>query len=338
MIKDLRSTSSIRRSRLRRVGAAGVAIVLAAGVLAACSDSDGSAGDSSGGSARIGVVANSLADSNQADILRGYEDQGKKYGWTVESTDSQGDAAKANAAIQTYVQQGVDGIAVMVYQAEVLQSGIQAAKASGIPVVLNGANELADGVAAVIPVAAGEAQADALIAGIGTTGDVLMFTFPPGAPCVAQLEDSSAVFDANPGIKTTTHDVPAPGWVVEGQKATATWLQTHPAGGTPLAIWGCWDGPTFGAIAALAAANRTDVKVYGNGGEPEALANVQAGKMAGTIFYDQYTGGGLSGATLLHDAIEAGSDWTPKSVPNPSEVVDSTNIADICSRYPDKCE
>ncbi|MDO8307251.1 MAG: sugar ABC transporter substrate-binding protein [Actinomycetota bacterium] len=286
----------------------------------------------------IGVVLNNAADSNQADILRGYEDAGKEYGWTVLSVDTQGDPAKANAAISTFVQQGVDGIAAMVYQGNVLQSGIDAAKAAGIPVILNGANELVDGAAAAIPVAAGTEQGQITVDGIEGNGSVLMFHYPPGAPCIAEFEQSTAVFDANPGVTYESHDVPAPGWEVEGQKATATWLQTHPAGEGNLAIWGCWDGPLFGAIAALNAANRDDVLVYGNGGEPLALTAVRDGTMTATILYDQYTGGGIAGAKLLNDAIAAGPSWTPVVQPNPSQLVDASNIEAICTEFPDRCK
>lgn len=311
-----------------------------AGLAACASKDDAPSGGSGGasGSKTIGVVVNNLSDSNQADILKGYQDQGAKYGWTVKSTDSQGDPAKANAAVSTFVQQRVAGIAVLVYQGSVLQSGISAAKAAGIPVILNGANTLVEGVAAAIPVAAGKVQAETVVQGINGQGSVLMFTYPPGAPCVAQFDESKRVFDANPGIKYTTHDVPAPGWIVEAQKATAAWLRTHPAGSGNLAIWGCWDGPTFGAMAALRSANRTDVKVYGNGGEPGALVAVKNGTMTATIFYDQYTGGGLAGAELLQGAIKAGASWTPKVQPNPSELVDANNIADLCAKYSAKCK
>lgn len=352
--RDMRGSGA---THLRRRATAVALTVVSAMIVAACSSSGTASSDAQSSEAppassaapaespsaaeegkTIGVVLNNAADSNQADILRGYEDAGKKFGWTVESVDTQGDPAKANAAISTFVQRGVDGIAAMVYQGNVLQSGITAAKAAGIPVILNGANELVDGVAAAIPVAAGTEHGQLTVDGIEGKGSVLMFHYPPGAPCVAEFEQSTAVFDANPGVTYDSHDVPAPGWEVEGQKATATWLQTHPAGEGNLAIWGCWDGPLFGAIAALKAANRDDVKVYGNGGEPLALTAVRDGTMTATFLFDQYTGGGVAGAQLLNDAIAAGASWTPLVQPNPSQLVDASNIEAICTEFPDRCK
>lgn len=312
--------------------------------LAGCGGSDHKPGAAAqpkaggGPGATIGVVINTLADVNQADILRGVKDQGKKYGWTVKSTDTQSDPAKANAAMRTFVQQKVAGIFVTVYSGSVMQAGLTAARAAKIPVILDGANDLVPGVAAIIPLGSGEEEGKAVVEALGGSGSVLAFTFPPGAPCVAQWEQSKKVFDANPGVEYTTHDVPAPGWITEGQKATAAWLQTHPAGSSKLAIWGCWDGPTFGAIAALTAAKRKDVKVFGNGGEPDAINAIRSGKMTASIFYDQYTGGGLAGAQLLHDALVAGDKWTPKAQPNSFQRIDASNVKEVCAKYPTKCK
>lgn len=321
----------------RRRGAALAAGLVAVPFLFGCSASTSGPTEASSSSKTIGVVVQNLADVNQGDILKGYQDQGAKYGWTIKSVDTQGDPAKANAAMKTYVQQEVAGIVSMVYEGSTLRAGISAAQAAGIPVILNGTGTLVPGVAAAISLDSGQKEAEALVKELGGNGKVLMFTFPPGAPCVQQFNSSKPVMDANPGITYTTHDVPAPGWIAEAQKATGAWLQTNPAGSGKLAIWACWDGPAFGAIAALAANKRTDVKVFGNGGEPDALTAIQNGKMTASVFFDQYTGGGLAGATLLHDAIEAGSSWQPKVVPNPNEIVDSGNVAAVCAKYPDKC-
>jgi len=242
--------------------------------------------------------------------------------------------------MEAFVQRKVNAIVVEVYESNALRTGLAAARKAKIPVFLNGSNTLAPGVAATEPVYAGIPHTTRMAKDLGGKGDVLMFTYHPGAPCVAEESQANTVLAKFPGISVKKQEVPAPGWVEAGQTATAAWLTSHPANSGPLAIWGCWDGPLIGSIAALRAAGRTDVKLYGNGGQADALAAIVKGEMTATWFYGDRTGDGVIGAKLLKSYLAtkaAGKAWKPKIVPVPSIAVDKTNVGAVCAKYKGYC-
>ena len=101
-----------------------------------------------------------------------------------------------------------------------------------------------------------------------------------------------------------------------------------------LAIWGCWDDPAIGAISALRQQMRTDVKVYGENGNAQAIAAIQKGFMEVTAWQNSEQ----EGVTLVDtvaDAIAAGKSWQPKAVEVPPVVVTSATVADFIKEHPD---
>ena len=117
------------------------------------------------------------------------------------------------------------------------------------------------------------------------------------------------------------------------QYATA-WLATHPAGSGPLAIWGCWDDPSIGAISALRQAGRDDVKVYGINGNAQALENIQKGFMTATAWQDSFTEG-YNMLGIIEDAMKAGAGWQPKAVEVPAVVVTKDTVEAFLKEHPD---
>ena len=127
-------------------------------------------------------------------------------------------------------------------------------------------------------------------------------------------------------------EVAAPGWQKDGSVATASWLQSHPAGKEPLAIWGCWDGPAEGAASALREAGRTDVKVYGDFAEPAGLDALKKGLFTATYWFDN----GASGRKTV-DLIRADSTKkviVPAYINAPAVEVDQSNINQFLKKYP----
>ena len=83
-------------------------------------------------------------------------------------------------------------------------------------------------------------------------------------------------------------------------------MPRHPAGSENLAIWGCWDDPSIGAIGSLRAQGRDDVKVYGINGNAQALENIKNGFMTATAWQDSFTEG-YNMVKMLQDIKDAGS-------------------------------
>jgi ribose transport system substrate-binding protein len=321
---------------MKRILAAAVAIVVAVG-LAACSggSGSGSGGDSGSGQKTLGIVALVATDALNKAVIDGATEVAKKDGWKVVVTDTQGSVDKANAAMTTFsTTQKVDAIAVMAFLSSALGSGLASAKTANIPVVSWG-GELVPGIAATTSAeAVGKQSVDSLIKDFGTKGDVLALTYHTGVLCLYRGKAFDAAMAKQSGIKVTSNEVAIPGQVEDGTNFTSAWLANHPAGSGPLAIWGSWDEPAMGAIAALKQAGRTDVKVYAINGGPQALQAVKDGTLEQVVWQD----GVSEGKQLMESAagaLKAGTSWKQKTIDVPGVVVTKDNVDQFLADHPD---
>jgi ribose transport system substrate-binding protein len=292
--------------RRGRVLCAAVAVAAAAAITAGCGSSSSSGGSgsasSSGGASSaaasgasssgkkltIAYVSYSLQAANQQYLNKGFIAEAKKYGYATKTVDSGGDVGKANQLMQTLITQKVNAIVFDSYGTKAMQAGVLAAKAAHIPVYAAYNWGPPVNVAASIQAAAAKQETNAMLSGMGNKGSVLAFTLPAGANCVNGVSTFKTIMAAHPGVKVTYHATVAPGWQVDANNATAAWLKSNPT--PPLAVWGCWDGPSVGATAAIAAAGKTkDVKVYGDYGEADAINAIKAGKYTATWYFDGIT-------------------------------------------------
>jgi len=320
---------------MKRLLVALTAFVLAV-ALAGCGGTDSTAsatGDNH--KPTIGVVALVATDALNAAVIKGVKDVASKNGWNVIVTDTNGDVNKANAAMVTFsTTQKTDAIAVMAFQSSALQQGLQAARSANIPVVSWG-GELAPGIVATTSARkVGEDSVNALLEDFRNTGAVLGLTYHTGVLCLYRGYAFEDAMKEEPGIQLTESEVKIPGQVEDGTKFTAAWLAKHPKGSEPLAIWGSWDEPAIGAIAALRQSGRDDVKVYAINGGPQALQAVKDGTMTQVVWQDGETEGQdmMQGAI---DSIKAGSSWKPKTYDVPGVVVTKDNIDSFLADHPD---
>lgn len=287
------------------------------------------------GSKVLGIVTITATDANNAKVIKGATEAAKAAGWTVNVTDAQGNADQANSAMRTYAAQKVGAIFDLVFPVSSLGAGLAAAKAAGIPVATWGGG-IGDGV--VMTTGAGAPFAEPsvrdLLAGIGDKGSVLALTYRTGQVC----RDREGIFDkaiaGKPGIQVTKNEVHIPGFLQDGAKYANSWLARHPKGSGNLAIWGCWEDPTLGAISALKQQGRTDVKTYGINGSAQAIKAVRDGYLTSTVWED----GAKEGATMFSttmEAIAAGSSWQPKTVDVPGVLVSRATVGQFLTEHPD---
>jgi ribose transport system substrate-binding protein len=310
---------------LRRFGAA----VLAVGcLLAAGCGGDSNGSSASGGSAKkydIGIVAFAAADQTSSQAISGYKDEAKRLGYDVTVVDPQGSVDKAVGAMQDLVQKRVDLMLVTVFPSTSLTAGLRAAKAAGIPVVsLSGG--LADGVQVNYDsgIAAGKAVADDLVKETGGKGDLLALGYRSGLPCIGREKSLDAALQSS-SITKSRNEVPIPGQVEASTQFTQAFLAKHKAAGDGLAVWGCFDDPSLGAIAAIKEAGRKDIKVFGINGQPAALKAIQSGDMNATV-YLKVTEAGREIARNTAKYVEAGVDAKPVDTPVPYELVNRDNV------------
>ncbi|WP_396658315.1 sugar ABC transporter substrate-binding protein [Microbacterium sp.] len=303
--------------------------------LAACAGDAGAPTPTDDGQKTIGVVALVATDALNAAVIKGVTEVAEENGWAVQVTDTNGSVEAANAAMITYsTTQKMDAIAVMAFQTTALQAGLQAAQAADIPVVSWG-GELGAGIVATTSARkVGQDSIDALLEDFGEEGSILALTYHTGVLCLYRgyaFDDTVAPLTS---LEVTRNEVAIPGQVEDGTRFTSAWLASNPEGSGPLAVWGSWDEPAIGAVAALQQSNRDDVWVYSINGGPQALQAVQNGTIRQVVWQD----GETEGAEMMQAAIDYLDDpatWEQKTIDVPGVVVTADNIDQFLADHPD---
>ena len=291
-----------------------------------------------GGSTVVGIVSISATEAANARVIAGVTEAAEAEGWTVEVVDAAGNADQANAAITNFVSQDVGMIFDLVFPVSSLGAGLNAARGAGIPVATWGGG-LGDGVVMTTGDGAPFARpaTEQLIEDAGGEAEVLALTYRGGQVC----RDRETLFDeivaGEPGITVQKEEVTIPGFLQDGAQFATAWLAGHPEGSGNLAIWGCWEDPTLGAITALQQQGRTDVRTYGINGSAQAISAVRDGSLTATVYEDSVTEGETMFTTTL-EAIEAGDSWEQETVDVPSVLVTAETVEDFIAENPEALE
>jgi ribose transport system substrate-binding protein len=316
----------------QRIGRRGfLGAVAGASLLSACS-----AGTTGGeaGQKTLGIVALVATDALNAAVIRGATDLAEENGWRVVVTDTQGSPDKANAAMTTFsTTQKTDAILVSAFASSSIGAGLASAKSAGVPVVSWG-GELVDGIIATTSARkVGEDSVAAMLDDFGTTGEVLALTYHTGVLCLYRGMAFDDALATEKGITVTANEVAIPGQVEDGTNFTAAWLASRPAGAGNYAIWGAWDEPGMGAVAALKQAGRTDVKVYAINGAPNALEAVRDGSMRQVVWQDGVT----EGTELMQAVLDAAGATSaePSTIDVPGVVVDGSTVEAFLTEHPE---
>jgi ribose transport system substrate-binding protein len=283
----------------------------------------------------LGIVSITATEANNARYIKGAEKAAAERGWDVSVIDAQGSADQANAGIQNFVQRGAKAIVDMVFPVSSIGAGLAAADAAKIPVVTWGGGL---GGSVIATNGSGGPMAvpivEMMVKNLGGKGEVLALTYHTGEVCRNREVVMDQILAKSKDIKVAKNEVRIPGYFEDGAQYATAWLALHPAGSAPLAIWGCWDDPSIGAISALRQAGRDDVKVYGINGNAQALENIQKGFMTATAWQDSFTEG-YNMLGIIEDAAKAGAGWQPKAVEVPAVVVTKDSVADFLKQHPD---
>lgn len=311
-----------------------IAIVATVSILLSSCSASGKSSSSSGTKYKIGIVAFSAGEPTSQKAIAAYTTAAKAKGWDVTTVDPNGSTDKAVAAMQTLVQTKVDLLLVTVFDSTSLTAGLIAAKAANIPVAsLSGG--LADGVQInyVNGAPQGKVLAEELIKQTGGKGSLLVLGYSSGLPCIGREKSLDAALKST-SIKTTRNEVPIPGQVQASTKFTQAFLAKHPDNGDGLAVWGCYDDPALGAIAAIKESGRTGIKVFGFDATVGGLKAVQDGQMTATVYAD-VTAAGQDLAKRTPDIIKAGVNAKGQDIAIPSTVVTQDNIKKFLADHPD---
>ena len=286
----------------------------------------------------IAVVSISAADSNNVRYIKGLEDGAEQYGYEVSVLDADGSTDKANSAFANFVSRGADVIVDMVFPATSIATGLKSAEDAGIPVVTWGGG-MADGVWYTNG-SGGPTATDVIkkmIEDIDGEGELLALTYHEGQ--VAR--DREAILDElladYPDIEVTKNEVNIPGTLQNAMEYANAWLASRPADGTNYAVWGSWDDPALGAISTLKQMGRTDVKVYGQNGNADALQAILDGTMTATSWQSGYDEG-IAAMEAIHEILEKGEEFEKTEEVVPVVVVTADNIEKFIEEHPETME
>lgn len=283
----------------------------------------------------VGLVSIAATEANNVRYIKGAEAAAAELGWETSVIDAAGSADLANAAIQNFVQRGAGAVIDMVFPYSSIGAGLDAAKGAGIPVVTWGGG-LGGTVAATngsggpmaIPVV------ELMVEKMGGKGAILALTYRTGEVCRNREVVMDEILAKYPDITVTKNEVRIPGYFEDGAQYANAWLASHPAGAENLAIWGCWDDPSIGAIGSLRSQGRDDVAVYGVNGNAQALENIQNGHMTATAWQDSYSEG-YNMVKMLAEIKAAGDGWEPKAAEVPAVLVTQETVADFLKEHPE---
>jgi ribose transport system substrate-binding protein len=283
----------------------------------------------------LGIVSITATEANNVRYIQGATKAAGELGWQVSVVDAAGNADQANAAIQNFAQLGAHAIIDMVFPFSSIGAGLDAAGAAKIPVVTWGGG-LGRTVAATngsggpmaIPVV------ELMVEKMGGKGSILALTYRTGEVCRNREVVMDEIVAKHPGITVTKNEVRIPGYFEDGAQYANAWLASHPAGGGNLAIWGCWDDPSIGAIGSLRAQGRSDVLVYGINGNAQALENIKNGFMTATAWQDSFSEG-YNMVKMIVDIKAAGPSWAPKAAEVPAVLVTKDTVGAFLAQHPE---
>lgn len=280
-------------------------------------------------------VAMSLFDDNYLTVLRNNMERhaGELGGVTVQMEDAQGDVSRQLSQVQNFVAAGVDGIIVMLVDADSGKAISKVAEEAGVPLVFVNMlpSNMPEFPAKQAWVGSNEEQAGNLEATeickqLGGQGDAVILMGQLGTTGQrgrTKATEEVLAGDACKGIK-----------VLDQQ--TANWMRTPAmdlmtnwitSGMQPKAVIANNDEMALGAIQALKSAgvSMDDVVIGGVDATQDALAALEAGDLDVTVY--QSAKGQGEGALNTVLQIARGEAFEPL-VTVPFELVTKENLAD----------
>ncbi|SMG54719.1 MULTISPECIES: sugar ABC transporter substrate-binding protein [unclassified Paracoccus (in: a-proteobacteria)] len=279
-------------------------------------------------------VAMSLFDDNYLTVLRqNIQRHADDLGVTVQMEDAQGDIARQQSQIENFVASGVDGIIVMLVDADSGQAMSRIADRAGVPLVFvnmlpANMDEFPEKQAWVgsDEEQAGELQATEMCKLMGGEGDAVILMGQLGT--TGQRGRTAAVervlqSDECKGINVL--DSQSANWMrTPALDLMTNWLTS---GMQPDAVFSNNDEMALGAIQALKASgiSMDDVIVGGVDATQDALAALEAGDLDVTVY--QSAKGQGEGALDTVLKIARGEAFEPR-VAVPFELVTPENVAE----------
>lgn len=288
---------------------------------------------------KVGLVPNSAALSGCITPCNAIMEIAPRYGWETQIFDGRGNPADQNKAILDAISWGADVIAVVSGDPLVLQQGLAAAYAAGIPII-SGSNgtddpnpkpDLDEGQFDYLYDVApgyfnlGKKMADWMAADSGGDGVVKFFDCPGVSSVALFLEGMQEQFTQHPDMKidpeVTNFTFDQLGEALD--RIVLGYVQTHP---DVEYIYMPWDGSALTVIEALDTAGYTDVKVVSVLGTSDFISLIRRGTpAAATAAYDSYYMGYAMADQFIR-VLNNKDLFSPHDENLPLQIIDKTNL------------
>lgn len=288
------------------------------------------------------VIGISSAGNDHDWNIKAYQgaiDEVKRLGGTVIGLDAGWVDSKQLSQIQTLINQKPDAIIEELGTAAALEPAFKKITDAGIPLfTIDTSTSYAINTVTSDNWRIGEELALKLVADIGGEGDIVVFNgFYSVTPCAIRYDQLKSVLKYHPKVRIIEPELKEviPNTVLDAQTQITEILNKYPKGKIK-AIWSSWDVPQVGAVQALAAAGRTEIKTYGVDGSPEAIALLKDPSKPATAIIAQQPG--LIGKTVVDNIARhlAGKRDLPKTTFVPALLATKDNVDQVLAQLGQK--
>ena len=254
----------------------------------------------------IMIMVNSLDNPYYASEAKGASEKAQALGYKTTVLSHGEDVKKQNELIDTAIGKKVQGIILDNADSTASVAAIEKAKKAGIPVVLINREIPVDDVALEQIThnnfQAGSEVANVFVEKMAEKGKYAELTCNlADNNCVTRSKSFHQVIDQYPDMVSVAKQ-DAKGTLIDGKRIMDSILQAHPDVKGVI----CGNGPVaLGAIAALKAANRSDVIVVGIDGSNDERDAVKAGTLQATVML-QAQAIAAQGVTDLDNYLQKG--------------------------------
>jgi simple sugar transport system substrate-binding protein len=274
----------------KRAGVLLIVLTLMASLLAACQPnlSQEANADKSGNSGgkeehplankKIALIMQINLGTFSAQYIAGVKEQVEKFGGEVQVFTSDGDLAKMSSNLDAAINQKFDGILIDHGTKEALQAGVDKAKEAGIPVVAFDADVQGEEVTVLEQgdQKMAELSLNKLKEDIGGKGNIVKIWVAGFAPMERRQVAYEQFLEENQEIKEiAAFGAATQNTALDTQAQMEAILKQYPNKGDIDAVWAAWDEFAKGAVRAIEAAGRTEIKVYGIDMSDEDLQIIQ---------------------------------------------------------------
>jgi len=278
-------------------------------------------------------------DQFMKSMVQGYTDAGAKYGIKVLTANTNNDQAKEAELIQTYISQGVNGIAIAPLSQDASIPNLKDAASKGIKVAITNMNLKGD----TSFLAGGYTSDDATNGKIvGTNAADFIKANIKGAVNIGQVDFDDQVPDQSKarwsgffggldaaGVKYTKAATVSSHLQDDALAKVSDMLTAHPEINV---IWACNDGSTIGAAMAVKQAGLAGkVFVFGYDGGDQQTSMMLSGDniLIGLVSQDPYTQGYKAVESLALTLLDQPNPDAGKITVVPGTYLSSTDPAGI---------